>query len=79
MTPKEKAKDLVEKMALKSATFKINKHSKKCAKIAIKNEYFSLRELVMRLKPSLSETLYLQLIDNLINEEKEIIFEIENL
>ena len=35
MTPKEKAKDLVEKMALKYAVFKINKHSKKCALICV--------------------------------------------
>lgn len=35
MTPKEKAKDLVEKMSSKSAVFKINKLSKQCAIIAV--------------------------------------------
>lgn len=35
MTPKEKAKDLVKKMALKSAIFKINEYSIKCALICV--------------------------------------------
>ena len=83
MTPKEKAKELVEKFQnvelLKDFEGMDFKLAKECAEIAIKNEYLSLGELVTILKPSFSEKRYLELIDNLIYQQKEIIAEIQNL
>lgn len=92
MTPKEKATEIIDKffemeVSKTDGDFISGQRklfldeAKKCSEIAIKNEYFSLRELVVRLKPAsgLSEKTYLQLIENLISEENEIISEIKNL
>jgi len=79
MTPKEKAKELVEKYEkLMSSDW----YKKQCALIAVKNEYHSLRELLFNLRSCgviESEKVYLVRLQNLIDEEKEVKQEIEKL
>jgi len=93
MTPKEKAKELVFKYEnlvtgwdchYDTEILLENKFPdmKECALIAVKNEYHSLRELLFNLRSCdmiQDEKVYLFRLQNLIDEEKEIIKEIENL
>jgi len=82
MTPKEKAKELVNSfLYLQDDNFGID-YAKLCALIAVKNEYHSLRELLFNLRSCgmvQYEKVYLVRLQNLIDEEKEIIKETENL
>jgi len=81
MTPKEKAKELWDKYLWIAYSTDLY-HAKKCIIIAIENEYYSNRELLMHLKGCgalQGETLYLALFQKLIDEEKEVKQEIENL
>jgi hypothetical protein len=80
MTPKEKAKELVEKFNLPSGLMSIER--KQCALIAVENEYHSLREQIFNLRSVgviESEKVYLFRIDALLIEEQEVKKEIEKL
>jgi len=85
MTPKEKAKQLVEKYIdlqdenLKECDYRF---SKQCALIAIENEYYSLKEQLFNLRSCgiiESENVYLFRLQELINKENEVKKEIEKL
>ena len=55
--------------------------AKKCALIAVENEYFQKRELIylLRSNHAIDEKVYLHFIQHLIDEEKEVKKEIEKL
>jgi len=88
MTLKEKAKELFYNYNSKvsqefnSDTFTSAKIAKECAIICVKNEYEALRELLFNLKSSRvieNNNVYLHTVQNLIDQEKELLTEIENL
>ena len=89
MTPKEKASDLYEKFRYKNTVwvddenyYSSPKKTKECAIIAIEIEYHSLREQLFNLKSCgviENEKVYLKIIQDLIDEEKEVKQEIEKL
>ena len=83
MTPaKEKAKELFDKFTFNCRECDYEDNAKQCAIIAVKNEYHSLREMLFNLASSRvieSEKVYLFRLQELINNEKELIGEIENL
>lgn len=80
MTPKEKAKELVDRFDLPSGLMSIER--KQCALIAVENEYHSLREMLFNLRSCYviaSEEVYLFRLQQLIDQEKEVKQEIEAL
>lgn len=89
MTPKEKAKELVDRFSSGYPIIcKMNSRNmykseaKQCALIAVENEYNSLREMLFNLKSCQvieSEKVYLFRLQKLINEEQEVKQEIELL
>lgn len=82
MTPKEKAIDIVGKMCGNNCTENNIKKMINPSLISVKNEYHSLRELLFNLKScgiNIPEKVYLKRIQDLINEEKLIIEELEKL
>ena len=84
MNPGEKAKQIIDKfLPLVEAFTEIGRleNAKKCASIAVENEYHSLREMLFNLRSCHvieSEKVYLFRLQKLINEEKEVKQEIEN-
>lgn len=84
MTPEEKAIKLVEKFCLTDVIEQtlLIENAKRCALIAVENEYYSLKEQLFNLRSCgiiESEKVYLFRLQELINEEKEIKQEIEKL
>jgi len=82
MTPKEKAKDLLNKMESDFQYFASREIAKQHALIAVEFEYYSLREQIFNLRSSgviESEKVYLFRIDALLREEQEVKKEIEKL
>lgn len=84
MTPKEKAQELIHNIMFKDTSFnRVDRRvAKKCALICVENEYYSNRELLMHLKGSgviENEKIYLGLLQNLIDEEKQVKQEIKKL
>jgi hypothetical protein len=86
MTPKEKAIKIVSRFHNYINELDIywnaTDDAKACAKIAVENEYNSTRELLFNLKACKvieSEKVYLTRIQQLIDEEKEVTTEIDNL
>lgn len=85
MTPKLKAKDLVDKMYYSDMDNFESYHwelAKKCALISVVNEYTSNRELLYNLMSCgviESEKVYLVRLQGLIDEENEVKSEIEKL
>jgi hypothetical protein len=81
MTPKEKAKYLVDKMLDEQSFTEEIYDAKQCALIAVENEYRSLRELLSNLRSCRvieSDKVYLYRIQQLIDEEQEVKQEIAN-
>jgi hypothetical protein len=84
MTPREKAKELVDKFipyAYDGASSS-EENAQECALIAVENEYHSLREQIFNLRSVgviESEMVYLFRIDALLREEQEVKQEIEAL
>jgi protein-tyrosine-phosphatase len=83
MTAKEKAEELVNKFDYIIYTDQDhNNQVRKCAIIAVENEYYSLREMLFNLKACgviTHDRFYLYKIQKLIDEEQEIIKEIKKL
>ena len=83
MTPKEKAIELAEKMAIYHWTNVCNyEEAKQCALIAVENEYKALREQLFNIRTCgiiIGEKVYLTRLQQLIDEEKEVKQELEKL
>lgn len=83
MTPKEKAKELVEKFQYRQRGLVVTlDDAKQCALIAVENEYHSLREQLFNLRACgviANEKTYLGRIDILNEEEQQVKTEINNL
>lgn len=86
MTPKEKAKELVDKCF--DLIYTSNAHyaevdaPQNCALLAVENEYNSLREQLFNLRATgviESEKVYLFRLDELISQQSEIEIEIYKL
>lgn len=81
-TPKEKALELVDKMASNIEGHGWKEMSKECALIAVENEYKALREQLFNLRSTRvieSEKVYLFRVQELIDKEQELKNEIKNL
>lgn len=82
MTPKEKAQELFDKYDSFLYKEYNNLEAKKCAIIAVENEYHSLREMLFNLRyfgVIQNEKVYLYRLQSLIDEEKEVKREIQRL
>ena len=82
LTPKEKAKELVEQFTFRCEECDYDWNAKQCALIAVSNEYHSLRELLFNLRSCRvieSEKVYLHRLNEYIEEEREVKQEIEKL
>ena len=86
MTPKEKAKELVDKFRSEIISFLSDNmkddNAKQCAIIAVENEYHSLREMLIHFQGSKvinDGNFYLKFLQKLIDEEQEVKQEIHNL
>ena len=83
MTPKEKAIELAEKMAIYHWTNVCNyEEAKQCALIAVENEYNALREQLFNLRSCKvieNEKVYLTRLQQLIDEENQVKQELEKL
>lgn len=72
MTPQEKASELVEKFQNFGLCYD---DSVECSIIAVENEYHSLRELLFDFMSSRiieNQKVYIKRLDDLLNEEKEV-------
>jgi hypothetical protein len=87
MTPKEKAKDLKDKFQ-KQIFFHVTderldiNEAKGLALIAVENEYYSLREMLIHFQGTKvinDVNFYLKFLQKLIDEEQEVKQEIEKL
>lgn len=83
MTPKEKAEELVWTFGKCVNDLNMTyEQAKQCALIAVENEYHSLREMLFNLRSCHvieSENVYLNRLQELIDEEKQVKNEIELL
>jgi len=90
MTPKEKAKELIEKFKRYSwiscfegcEELSNIESAKYCALIAVENEYKALREQLFNIRACgiiIGEKVYLTRLQQLIDEEKEVKQELEKL
>ena len=85
MTPKEKAQELVEKFTdieNEYNEYSDFKQAKQCALIAVENEYYSLREMLIHFQGTKvinGWNFYLKFLQKLIDEEQDVKQEIEKL
>ena len=86
MEPKEKAKELFNKMYQVENILFIKEmdgfEAKQCALICVENEYHSLREQLFNLRSCgliSNEKVYCDRLQELINEEQQVKTEIEKL
>ena len=86
MTPKEKAKELVEKyndyLQQEMQCIVYVNQAKKCALIAVENEYKALREQLFNFRSCgiiIGEKVYLTRLQQLIDEGNEVKQELEKL
>jgi hypothetical protein len=81
MEAKEKAKELVDKY-WNHIPVNFFEEAKQCALIAVENEYYSLREMLIHFQGTKvinNENFYLKFLQKLIDEEQEVKQEIEKL
>lgn len=85
MTPQEKAKELFEQfISLNSnctSVFMSKELARKCAKVAVENEFKGMRVLAFNLKElgTISQKDYENSLNSIIETEKEVLIEIQNL
>lgn len=83
MTPKEKAKELIENYEfVYIQNYSSMREVKQCALIAVENEYHSLREMLIHFQGSKvinDGNFYLKFLQKLIDEEQEVKQEILKL
>lgn len=89
MTPQEKALNLCQQFGSLGMKWEQTNHyslyldnAKQCAKIAVQNEYHSLREQLFNLRACCvieNEKVYLTRLDELNKQEQELLTEIDKL